>query len=127
VHSWYREKVDEPKSVDQVTGSPDPSMVTALPDVLKARNRQVVEGVQHVYQKMWNRMMPALDSGLVTEEKPYYETIAARLDANLETEGVNKGKLKSDWLLDVGKLHAVYERAQENNDAVMALHGVTKP
>ncbi len=127
VHSWYREKVDEPQPVNQVTGTPDPAMVAGLPDVLKARNRELVDGVQHVYQKMWNRMMPALDSGLVAEEKPYYETIASRLDANLEPEGVNKGKLKSEWLLDVDKLHAVYQLAEENNDAVMARFGVTKP
>ena len=87
----------------------------------KARNAALVTGVENVYSLMRSKMLRALRTALVADEKPYYEAIAARKPYAVD----ENHRLKPEHQLDRELLGRVFRTASQNNFKVMKKHGVT--
>jgi Domain of unknown function (DUF4157) len=121
VHSWFRAKAKQgPDPAALAPAGSTPPTVASMPEPAKARNRELVAGVEHVYTLMRTHMMHRLQDALHKHEKPYYESVAARRPGTLDAQGV----LKPEWQLDIGKLDHVFTLAEKNNDDVMKSYGV---
>jgi hypothetical protein len=121
VDRWFRSKAPRTRAPEAAApAGVTPSTVGSMPDAAKTRNQELVDGVEEVYRRMRSLMLSALERGLVEQEKPYYETIAARRRDRLD----DNEDLDESWQLDVGDLGRVYRAVRANNDEVMARFGV---
>ena len=121
VHGWFRAKAKQgPDPTAAAPAGTTPAAVAAMPEPARARNRELVAGVENVYVLMRTHMLHRLQDALHKHEKPYYESIAARRAGTLDADGV----LKPEWQLDIGRLDDVCKLARTNNDDVMKSYGV---
>jgi uncharacterized protein DUF4157 len=83
-------------------------------------DRTYYDAVVATYHRMYSRMMPQLKVGLKTEERAFYNGIAAI------NHGPN-GVLQANWSLSEDDMVGVWNAAKSYHDGVMSGHGWPTP
>ena len=86
-------------------------------------NRELYEAAKATYHWMYNRMVPALKSGLQTEELAYYRGVAAIK----HRKSADSDELQPGFDMQASDLTPVWDAAKINNDKVMSGFGWPTP